>query len=123
MEAAARVGRDFGLPTGWLNGGPTRLLDFGLPEGFRSRLVTRDYGSALTMHFAGRLDQIHFKLYAMADQGPGRHEADLRALEPTHDELLAAARWCRTQDPSEGFHGVLVQALADLGAPGADLGS
>src|SRR6266849_4239871 len=50
------------------------------------------------LRFAGRLDQVHFKLYAMVDQGGGRHEADLRALHPTRDELIAAARWTMTQD-------------------------
>jgi len=43
-------------------GGPSSLLDFGLPEGFVARLKTRAYGDALTVHFASRLDQIHFKL-------------------------------------------------------------
>jgi hypothetical protein len=55
------------------------------------------------------------KLYAMVDQGAGKHEADLRALVPTSDELLAAARWSRTHDPSEGFRGQLLDALAYLG--------
>ena len=67
---------------------------------------------ALTVHFASRIDQIHFKLYAMVDQGAGKHEADLRALAPTTAELLEAARWTRTHDPSEGFREELVAALA-----------
>jgi len=50
----------------------------------------------------------------MVDQGAGKHEADLRALNPTRDELLAAARWTRTHDPSEGFREQLVAALAYL---------
>ena len=60
-----------------MNPGPTDLIRFGLPDGFRARLETRSYG-ALTVRFAGRLDQIHFKLFAMVDQGAGRHETDLR---------------------------------------------
>lgn len=64
------------------------------------------------MHVASRLDQIHFKLYAATDQGPrSKHIGDLRALSPSRDELLAAARWCRNHDPSPGFlmslHGAL----------------
>ena len=51
----------------------------------------------------------------MVDQGAGKHEADLRALDPTRDELLAAARWTRTHDPSDGFREQLVAALAYLG--------
>ena len=84
-EAKDRVAADFGPPLDWLNAGPTELLRFGLPDGFWDRVVTRSYGPALTVHYAGRLDQIHFKLYAMVDQGAGRHEADLRALAPTHE--------------------------------------
>src|SRR6266581_5169272 len=83
IEARDRVARDFGLPENWLNAAPADLLDFGLPEGFVDRLESRDYGDALTVHFASRFDQIHFKLYAMVDQGAGKHEADLRALAPT----------------------------------------
>lgn len=120
-EARDRVARDFGLPEDWLNPGPTELLRWGLPKDFWSRTVTRHYGNALTVHFAGRFDQIHFKLYATVDQGGGRHEADLRALAPTRDELAAAARWSMTQDPSPGYRMVLVDALHHLGAGNVDL--
>jgi hypothetical protein len=85
-------------------------------------VVTRSYGTALVVHFAGRFDQIHFKLFAMVDQGGGRHEADLRALRPTQGELIAAARWSITQDPSPGYRLVLVDALRVLGVDDADLG-
>jgi hypothetical protein len=92
LAARAAVAADFGLAENWLNAGPTDLLKWGLPEAFMSRVVTRAYGTALVVHFASRLDQIHFKLFAMVDQGGGRHEADLRALNPTQSELTAAAR-------------------------------
>src|SRR5438132_444502 len=115
IEARDRVARDFGLPEDWLNAAPADLLDFGLPDGFVERLERRDYGESLTVHLASRFDQIHFKLYAMVDQGAGKHEADLRGLEATRDELLAAARWTRTHDPSEGFREQLLAALAHLG--------
>jgi hypothetical protein len=83
----------------WLNAGPASLLDLGLPEGFLQRAQRRSYGEALTVLFASRTDQIHFKLYAAVDQGAGWHFADLQALEPTEPELQAA-RWSRTHDPS-----------------------
>jgi hypothetical protein len=121
LEARNRVARDFNLPERWLNSGPSSLLDFGLPEGFEDRLERRDYGPALTVWFASRLDQIHLKLYAVVDQGTGRHEADLRALQPAPAELLAAARWARTHDPSDPFRDMLKQALAHLGVEGAEL--
>lgn len=120
-EAASRVAADHGLDERWLNSGPADLLRSGLPEGFADRVVTRAYGCALTVHFAGRYDLIHFKLYATVDQGAGRHEADLRALAPRSDELIAAARWARTHDPSPGFLSVLERVLAGLGVADADL--
>jgi hypothetical protein len=88
--ASARVARDFDLPPDWLNPGPSELLRFGLPGGFEERLTTRSYGAALTVHFAERLDQLHLKLYAFADQGLGRHEADLR-----HSRRRARSCWRR----------------------------
>ena len=115
IEARDQVARDFNLPEDWLNATPADLLDFGLPDGFVDRLERRDYGQALSVHLASRFDQIHFKLYEMVDQGAGKHEADLRALEPNRDELLAAAGWTRTHDPSEGFREQLVAALVYLG--------
>ena len=121
VAARDRVARDFELPEDWLNAAPADLLDFGLPEGFVDRLERRDYGEALTVHLASRFDQIHFKLYAMVDQGAGKHEADLRELNPTREELLAAARWTRTHDPSEGFREQLLAALAYLGVEDVSL--
>jgi hypothetical protein len=123
LEARERVARDFDLAEGWINPGPTGLLDLGLPDGFLSRVETRNYGTGLTVHFASRLDQIHFKLYALVDQGAGRHEQDLRALTPTNDELLHAARWTRTHDPSAGYREMLAEALRYLGVEDADLGA
>jgi hypothetical protein len=122
LDARAAVAADFGLAEDWLNAGPTDLLTWGLPEGFMSRVVTRSYGAVLVVHFATRFDQIHFKLFAMVDQGGGRHEADLRALSPAQGELIAAARWSITQDPSPGYRTVLVEALQVLGVNDADLG-
>ena len=123
VRARDRVARDFGLPSDWLNAAPRALLDFGLPAGFVDRLEHRRYGDFLTVHFASRLDQIHFKLYALVDQGAGKHEQDIRALRPNTVELLQAARWARTHDPSEGFRQELAKALAYLGVEDADLGS
>ena len=119
-EASGDVGRALGLAEDWLNPGPTELLRFGLPEGFFDRVETRRYG-ALTLHLAGRFDQICFKVYAAADQGMrSKHAADLRALQPTREELLAAARWSMTHDPSEGYRLELVGLLASLGVEDAD---
>ncbi len=91
VAARDKVARDFEISEGWLNAGPADLLRWGLPDGFVDRLTPRRYGDHLVVHFAGRLDQIHFKLYAAADQLGGRHEDDLRVLEPTEGELVLAA--------------------------------
>jgi hypothetical protein len=123
LVARDRVARDFALDENWLNDGPTDLLTWGLPDGFLTRIVTRRYGQALVVHFAGRRDQVHFKLFAMVDQAGGRHEADLRALKPTQEELIAAAYWSMTQDPSPGYKVVLREALSALGVEDAALGA
>jgi len=115
------VARDFGLAAEWLNPGPAGLLTFGLPEGFTDRLERREYGPGLVIYLASRYDQIHFKLYAAVDQGPGKHEQDLLALGPTETELIAAARWSRSQDPSEGYAQVLQGALESFGVKNVDL--
>lgn len=121
VAARDRVSRDFDLPTDWLNAGPADLMDFGLPEGFVDRVETRRFGEGLVVHFASRFDQIHFKLYALVDSGVGKHERDLRALDPTREELVQAARWTRTHDLSEGFREMLEEALNHLGVDDADL--
>lgn len=109
------VGTALELGEYWVNGGPTSLLESGLPNGFEGRLITRKY-DGLTVHFAGRLDQICFKLYAAVDQGPAsKHFADLKRIEPTNGELLIAKEWCLTQDVSHEFSVMLAQALSALG--------
>jgi hypothetical protein len=124
LAARDLVARDFSLLPRWLNPGPAKLLEFGLPDGFVDRLERRDYGPGLTVYFASRYDQIHFKLYAAVDEGgPGKHEADLRALAPTEAELIAAARWSRSHDPSPGYAESLRGALEFLGVNDVDLGT
>lgn len=118
-SAVRDVAAAIGLRDDWLNGGPTSLLDFGLPEGFERRTTTRRFGG-LVVQLAGRKDQVFFKLYASVDQGPkSKHAVDLAKLEPSLDELTEAAAWCRTHDPSDGFAQQLELALRAFGGDSA----
>lgn len=115
LEAIAEVGIALRLGKNWINGGPSDLFSMGLPEGFASRMNTHRYGG-LTLHLAGRFDQICFKLYATVDQGPqSKHFVDLKMLKPTALELETAAIWCKTHDVSEGFAASLSEALVAIG--------
>ena len=115
--AADIVARDFRLAPGWLNARPTSQLDTadGLPAGFADRMITRAFGSALTVSFASRIDQVHLKLYAAADRGEPRDFDDLRALAPTADELRAAASWARSHNMPGPFDEEVQRTLRTLG--------
>lgn len=117
QSVAEEIGFQLDLPPGWLNTGPADQLLMGLPEGFLSRLIRRDYGSRLVIFYPGRFDLIHLKLFAVIDQGPGRHSADLQKLAPTPEEMQAAARWVLTQDSGGVFPSLVVEALTNLGFP------
>lgn len=107
IKAAGEVAEDLGLPKDWLNNGPSSgeggLYRLGLPHGFAERLTWRSFGDKLAVAFISRIDQIFFKLYAAVDQFGSYHATDLQALAPSDAELLAAAAWSRTHDPSEGY--------------------
>ncbi|NOQ23460.1 MAG: hypothetical protein GQ565_12545 [Candidatus Aegiribacteria sp.] len=102
----------------WLNYAPSSdsggLFQTGLPEGLLARAHRKDYGSHLTAYFIDRIDQIHFKVYASADS-LGVHVDDLILLDPSHQEMENAARWCMTHDPSEGFRMILISMYEQLG--------
>lgn len=113
--ASKKVARDFNLPEKWLNPGPTSAVDFGLPDGLMNRVETKRFGKYLTVHFLSRYDQICFKLYAVVDQGIGKHYNDLLLLEPNATELEEAARWSMTHDVSESFRQSVRELLIHMG--------
>jgi len=119
--AITDVAKLLDISEGWMNAGPASLLDLGLPKGALRRSLRREW-AGLALRLAAREDQICFKLYAAVDQGPdSKHFEDLVNLGPSNDELLVAARWARSHDPSEGFRDQLLHALRDLGVPDAQV--
>jgi hypothetical protein len=119
VDAAREVAVDLALPEDWLNNGPSNgeggLFRMGLPEGLAARLTWTTIGEKLALGFISRLDQIHFKLYAAVDQPGSYHADDLQELHPTEEELLAATRWTRTHDTSDGYLQVLKWFLKEFG--------
>lgn len=119
VNAAREVAEDLGLPENWLNNGPSSgeggIYRLGLPQGFAKRLSWRKFGTRLRIAFISRIDQIHFKLYAAVDQFGGYHATDLQTLEPTDEELLAAAAWSRSHDPSVGYRECLQTFFKEYG--------
>lgn len=119
VREALEVALDLGLPQDWLNNGPSSgdggLFRLGLPDGFVERLICESVGKKLTIGFISRYDQIHFKLYAAVDQSGSYHAADLRELQPTDEELLAAVGWTRSHDPSDGYRQGIQWFLKEFG--------
>jgi hypothetical protein len=114
IQAIEEVAVAFNMSKDWINTGPSDLLALGLPKGFKSRMRTISYGG-LTLHLAGRFDQICFKLYATVDQGPtSKHYADLKHLKPNKHELAEAKQWCITHDTSEDFFKELEAVINEL---------
>jgi len=88
----------------YLAGGILRLSAAARASACLRRSVTTKRGTALACGSSGVCDAF----------------ADLKALRPSTDELLTAARWARTHDPSGGFLGELQSALTTLGVEVSD---
>lgn len=117
IEAARKVQKDFNLPEDWLNDKTISVLTFGWPKGLMERAATHRYQDNLTVHFLGRYDQIHFKLFAAFDSEGRRavHLADLLALNPTKDEIDEAARWVMTRPEAEPYRHSFKELLSQIG--------
>jgi len=117
-QAAQKVAKELLLPADWLNTGPADQIQAGLPAGFVERLTQRKYGDKLNVYFPERFDLIHLKLFAVVDQGAGRHSRDLLALKPSEAEMLEAAKWVLSQDVGEVFPKIVQTTLEALGYEG-----
>jgi len=107
-----------GLGARWINLGPSKLAQWGLPEGFEQRLVPVGISDRLTLHLLGRQDLLPLKLYAAADEfGPRQdiHFGDLQVLNPTFDELDKAVGWMRTLPDFEEKRTELKEVVRRLG--------
>ena len=123
LSAVRDVGGALGLGPAWFNCGPAGLVDFGLPPGLADRVTVRKYGT-LEVHLPALEDLICFKLYAAVDLTErSKHFTDLQALAQSAEQLLKAARWTRTHDPSAEFLGELrrILALLNVEVSNADL--
>jgi len=112
LESAQLVAAELRLAPDWLNSVPADLFRLGLQLGFIEGLEWEEFGG-LRVGIPDRVGLIPLKLYAAADAnwaGPDRHKRDLQALRPTHEELVAAHAWVRTQDASEEMN-TLVQGV------------
>ena len=103
----------------WVNLGPRRLLEFGLPAGCTRRLRALSIGPSLTLQLPDRIDLIAFKLFAAIDPRHERqpvHKGDFEALGPTEAELRFAIDWVLTiHDPNQELRTELREFLLELG--------
>jgi hypothetical protein len=114
-RAARTVARDLDLDPGWLNAGPALQWRAGLPPELETRVRWRRY-AALWVGIVDRYDLVFFKLFAAADStGPKSvHYQDLLALNPSIEELQAAAGWVRQQDASPEFSNILDRVVTHV---------
>lgn len=121
------VARDLGLPMEdhqgnplpedqkWLNLGPHRLLQFGLPDGIEKRLIRKLYNTCLTACFIGREDQIPLKLYAcLISPREAVHTQDLYKIDPTEQEMREAVTWLMARKITERHRKKLREVLWDF---------
>lgn len=108
QRAIDSVAELYRLPANWLNRGPANQWDVGLPPGFADRVEWRSY-AALDVGIASLFDLIHFKLEAAADQptDKSRHFNDLVSLNPTPDDLAAAATWAKQVNAGGQYHDII----------------
>lgn len=87
--AAAKVAEELNLQPDWLNGSMAYFIGrHNLPEWIWWSLDNRNYGKSLTVSFIKREGLVLLKLYAALERDEARDLSDLRALQPTADEVV-----------------------------------
>lgn len=114
QQAVNITAKKYNLKPDWMNPGPVDLFRQGLPEGYFQRCERLSFQKKLTYLITARVDQIYFKLYACIDRG-GYHVTDLKALQPSEDELFQAALWCFTHDVSQPFKKLMIDFMQQMG--------
>ena len=120
LDAVADVGTNLGIGEDWLDSGPGDMLSGGLPPGFDERTKRFDYGG-LVVHVADRVDLVSLKLFAVLDKGmSSKHFQDLKALDPSLQELTVAIEWLRRRYEGEDWPEKVEAVLLALGVEDAD---
>ena len=103
-DAVVDVGRAFELADDWLNTGPDSLLGLGPPGPVRRG---GSNAGTITGSWRGWRAGSTWCASALRRGGPGPTKPALAGPPPTlgpgRDDLLAAARWATSHDPSPGF--------------------
>ena len=94
VDAADAVGKIYDLRTDWLNAGPTRQLEEGLPPGFAENMTTYDFGG-LVVHVPTRQALIDLKVHAAIDSSiSNKHAEDLAGIPDIQtDEVMIGGEW------------------------------
>ena len=113
-RATELVSRTYGLSADWINavvGHPWKHGPSGMPPGLTDELEWHLTGG-LRLGIAGRQALVALKLYAASDHAlRSVNLEDLRALNPSREELDRAREWIVTQDVSPEFAGILDQVI------------
>ncbi len=109
--AAQTRARGEPLDDGWLNNGPSSLVNL-LPAGWMDRTEIVFAGTALTLRCPGRLELLMSKVFALCDRGIDL--ADCVALAPAPEELEAIAPWLSDQDANPEWPAHVRATLDDL---------
>lgn len=116
-NAIRTVARDLDLAEDWMNAAVGKQWTQGLPPATAEELTWERFGAGLDVGLVGRRTLIALKLFAAVDRGAGSvHMQDLKALEPSDDELDAAEEWVLTQDASSSWPELVTEMIEHVRA-------